>query len=49
MLHQVTGHTGQQLMTDTTKYYGVQVMEVVTKCLSCSLEKIWQKEHSHEE
>ena len=23
MLHQVTGHAGQQLMTDTVKYYGV--------------------------
>ena len=40
MLHQVTGHAGQQLMTDTTKYYGVNVTGIVTKCLSCSLEKI---------
>ena len=23
MLHQVTGHAGQQLMVDTAKYYGV--------------------------
>ena len=35
MLHQVTGHAGQQLTTDTAKCYGVQVMGVVTKCLSC--------------
>ena len=40
MLHQVTRHDGQQLMTDTAKYYGVQIAGVVTKCLSCSLEKI---------
>ena len=43
MLHQVTGHAGQQLMTDTAKYYGVNVTGIVTKVLSCSLEKIWQK------
>ena len=30
-------------MTDTAKYYGVQITGVVTKCLSCSLEKIRQK------
>ena len=41
MLHQVTGHAGQQLMADTAKYYGVT--GVVTKCLTCSLEKIRQK------
>ena len=28
MLHQVTRHAGQQLMTDTAKYYGVQVTGV---------------------
>ena len=43
MLHQVTGHAGQGLMADTAKYYGVNVTGVVTKCLSCSLEKIRQK------
>ena len=43
MLHQVARHAGQQLMTDTVKYYGVHVMGVVMKCLSCSLEKIRQK------
>ena len=42
MLHQVTGHAGQQQMTDTVKYYGVHVTGVVTKCLSCSLEEIIQ-------
>ena len=44
MLHQVTGHAGQQLMADTSKYYGVNVTGIVTKCLSCSLEKIRQKD-----
>ena len=43
MLHQVTGHSGQQLMMDTAKYYGVQVTGVVTKSLSCCLEKIRQE------
>ena len=43
MIHQVTGHVGQQLMADTAKYYEVNVTGVVTKCLSCSLEEIRQK------
>ena len=43
MLHQVTGHAGQQLMTDTANYYGVQITGVITKCLSSSLEKIREK------
>ena len=30
-------------MTDTAKYYGVQITGMVMKCLSCSLEKIRQK------
>ena len=30
-------------MTNTAKYYGVNVTGIVTKCLSCSLEKIRQK------
>ena len=42
-LHQLTGHAGRQLMADTAKYYKVNVAGVVTKCLSCSLEKISQK------
>ena len=42
VLHQVTGHAGQQLMTNTVKYYGVRVTGLVTQCLSCSLEKIRQ-------
>ena len=43
MLHQVTGHAGLQLMVDTAKYYGVNVTGIMTKCLSCSLEKIRQR------
>ena len=43
MLHQVLGHAGQQLMSDTAMYYGVNVIGIVTKCLSCSLDKIRQK------
>ena len=43
MLCQVTRHAGQQLMTDTVKYYGVNITGIVTKCLSCSLENIRQK------
>ena len=43
MLHKVTGHTGQQLMADTAQYYGLNVTGIVTKCLTCSLEEIRQK------
>ena len=43
MLHQVTGHAGHHLMADTAKYYQVNVTGVVTKYISCSLEKIRQK------
>ena len=35
VLHQLTGHAGQQLMIDTAKHYGVQVTGTVTKCLNC--------------
>ena len=34
---------GHQLMADRAKYYKVNITEVVTKCLNCSLEKIRQK------
>ena len=43
MLHQVTGHAGQQLMADTAKYYWMNVTGIVPKCLCCSLEKIRHK------
>ena len=43
MLHQVTGHAGQQLVTDTAKYDGVNVTGVITKCLSYSLERSGRK------
>ena len=32
VLHQVIGHAGQQLMTDTANCYGVNVTGIVTKC-----------------
>ena len=43
ILHQVTRHTEQQLMADTAKYDGVNVTGIVAESLSCSLEKIRQK------
>ena len=43
MLHQVTGHTGRQLITNTAKCYGMNVTGIATNCLSWSLEKIRQK------
>ena len=52
MFHQVTGHAGQQLMTDTVKYYGVQVIGVVTRCLMKALVEesigqcLWMKPQS---
>ena len=42
--HRVTGHAGgHHLMDATTKYYKVNLTGKVNKCLSCSLEKIRQK------
>ena len=41
--HRVTGHAGHHLMDDTEKYYHVDLTGKVNNCLSCSLEKIRQK------
>ena len=41
--HRVTGHAGHHLMDATAKYYKVDLTGKVNKCLSCSLEKIRQK------
>ena len=41
--HRVTGHAGHQLMDATAKYYKVDLTGKVNNCLSCSLEKIRQK------
>ena len=41
--HKVTGHAGHQLMDATAKYYKVNMTAKVNNCLSCSLEKIRQK------
>ena len=41
--HKVTGHAGHHLMDATAKYYKVNLTGTVNNCLSCSLEKIRQK------
>ena len=41
--HRVTGHAGHHLMDATAKYYKVDLTGKVNNCLSCSLEKIRQK------
>ena len=41
--HRVTGHAGHHLMDATAKYYKVYLTGKVNNCLSCSLEKIRQK------
>ena len=41
--HRVTGHAGHHLMDATAKYYKVNLTGKVNNCLSCSLEKIRQK------
>ena len=41
--HRVTGHAGHHLMVATAKYYKVNLTGMVNNCLSCSMEKIRQK------
>ena len=41
--HKVTGHAGHHLMDATAQYYKVDLTGKVNNCLSCSLEKIRQK------
>ena len=41
--HRVTGHVGHHLMDAIAKYYKVNFTDKVNNCLSCSLEKIRQK------
>ena len=41
--HRVTGHAGHHLMDATAKYYKVDLTGKVNNWLSCSLEKIRQK------
>ena len=41
--HRVTGHAGHHLMDATAKYYKVDLTGKVNNCLSCSLEKVRQK------
>ena len=39
----MTGHAGHHLMDATAKYYKVNLTGKVNNCLSCSLEKIREK------
>ena len=41
--HRVTGHAGHHLMDASAKYYKVNLRAKVNNCLSCSLDKIRQK------
>ena len=41
--HRMTGHAGHHLMDATAKYSKVNSIDKVNNCLSCSLEKIRQK------
>ena len=41
--HRVTGHVGHHLMDSTATYYKVDLTGKVNDCLSCSLEKMRQK------
>ena len=41
--HRVTGHAGHHLMDAMAKYYKVDLTGKVNNCLSCSLQKIRQK------
>ena len=41
--HRVTGHAGHHLVDTTAKYYKVDLTGKVNNCLSCSVEKIRQK------
>ena len=47
--HRVTGHAGHHLMDPQQKYYKVNLTGKVNNCLSCSLEKIRQKNIPKEE
>ena len=42
-LHKVTGHAGHHLMDARAKYYKVNLTGKFNNCLSCSLEKIRQR------
>ena len=46
--HKVTGPVGHHLVDATAEYYKVNLTGKVTNCLSCSLEKIRQKNISKE-
>ena len=41
--HQKTRHTANAYLQDTAKYYGIELTGTVPNCVSCSIEKIRQK------
>ena len=41
--HQKTGHTAHAYLQDTAKYYGIESSGTFPNCVSCSIEKIRQK------
>ena len=41
--HQKTGHTVNAYLQDTAKYYGIELCGTICNCVSCSIEKIRQK------
>ena len=41
--HQKTRHTANAYLQDTAKYYGIELSGTIPNCVSCSIEKIRQK------
>ena len=41
--HQKIGHASNAYLQDTAKYYGIELNGTIPTCMSCSLEKIRQK------
>ena len=41
--HQKTRHTVNAYLQDTAKYYGIELSGTIPNCVSCSIEKIRQK------
>ena len=47
--HKVTGHAGHHLIDAPAKYYKFNLTDKASNCLSCSLEKVRQKNIPKEE
>ena len=41
--HQKTGHAANTYLQDTAKYYGIELSGTIPTCVSCSIQKIRQK------